>query len=160
MKKRRLCMVCLLLGFSMLNIRAVEQKALVVELQDGSKSLFVLSEKPEMTFANHVLKILMSGKSTDYEIYRVKQFYFDDSTNRISPLMANEFHIVSQSSEKITVEGIGENDQVGLYSVNGMELKNRVSVGKNQADISLARLPKGTYIINVSNKKSFKIVVK
>lgn len=160
MKMKRFSLACLLLGFSMLSIRAVEEKALIVEQQNGSTTVFLLSEKPEMTFADHVLQIGMNGKTTSFEIEKVQQFYFDNASSGVSPLAANGLRIYSPSNDRIVIEGIDEKEAVSLYSLEGMAFANHVSTRNGVAEISLASLPKGTYLIEVSNKKTFKIVRK
>lgn len=157
---KRLSLACLLLGFSVLSIRAVEEKVLIVEQQNGDISSFLLSGKPEMKFENHVLKIDMKGKTTDFEIEQVRQFYFDDASSDISQLAATGLRIYTTSDDKVVVEGVDEKETICLYSLKGTNYANRVSTNNRVAVISLSRLPKGTYLISVSNKKTIKIVRK
>ena len=144
----------------MLSIQAAEEKALIVEQQNGSTTVFLLSEKPEMTFADHVLQIGVNGKTTSFEIEKVQQFYFKNISSGVSPLAANGLRIYSPSDDKIVIEGIDEKDAVSLYTIEGVAYANCVSTQNRTAEVSLASLPKGTYLINISNKKTFKIVRK
>jgi hypothetical protein len=157
---KRLSLACLLLGFSVLSIRAVEEKVLIVEQQNGGISSFLLSERPEMKFENHVLQIDMKGKTTDFEIDQVRQFYFDSASSDISHLPSTGLRIYSTSDDKVVIEGIDEKESISLCSLKGTNYANRVSTNNRVAEISLAHLPKGTYLISVSNKTTFKIIKK
>lgn len=156
-------MICLLffsMTLSIAEMWAAESKSLIVELQNGSQTTFVLSEKPEMTFANHVLTIVMNNKSSDFEISDVKQFYFGEISSDIQQLKVNELKIVYQSDDKVVIEGASESDRIVIYSIKGVMQKAAVSFDGEKAEVSLSSLPKGTYIVNVQNKQSFKIIKK
>lgn len=157
MKKKKLGILFLFLQIYVANLWAIGDKTLIVELQEGNKTEFVLSRSPILTFANKVLQIEISGSSNNFEINNVKQFYFDDASTGISPISSSNMKIISQDNNHIVIEGINETDKVHIYSVDGKMMNNRVKVNRNRAEISLTSLPKGIYLINVSNKQTFKI---
>ena len=63
------------------------------------------------------------------------------------------------SEEFVRIENIPSSAHVRLYAVNGQDYSNNVAIYDGQAEISLAYLPQGVYIINVGNQ-SIKIIRK
>ena len=149
-------MTFLLFGCLIHNAQA-DGKALIVESSNGSKTAFVLSKNPELTFVDKFLRIDMNGKNTDFEISDVRQFYFDEVATDIAELKATEVNVVYLSNDKIVIEGIEPNIPVQLYALNGAQIGGKISVSGNHVEISLFALPKGIYFIKISNQQPFKI---
>ena len=160
MKKKMICLLFFSMALSMTQMFASENKALIVELQNGSQTTFVLSEKPVLTFANHVLKIVTNQGSSDYEISNVKQFYFGDQSSDVQQLKANNVNIVYQSKDKVIIEGVSENDQIHIYSVKGIMQKGIVLRNGTVVEVSLSALPAGIYFVSVQNKQTIKLFKK
>jgi hypothetical protein len=160
MKKKMICLLFFSMALSMTPMFASENKALIVELQSGSQTTFFLSEKPVLTFANHVLKIVINQESCDYEISNVKYFYFSDQSSDVQQLKANNVNIVYQSKDKVVIEGVSENDQIQIYSAKGIMQKGIVGRNGNNVEVSLSALPTGVYLISVQNKQTIKIFKK
>ena len=157
MKKKKLGMLLLFLQFSVLNLWATSEKALIVELQNGSKTEFLLSGKPELTFANWGLQIAVKGSISSFEIGNVKQFYFDDASTGIESIASNGLRIVSKDDNLIIIEGIDGDDKISLYSLNGEMMSIQPEISGNRAEVPLVSLPQGIYLIKISNKQTFKI---
>lgn len=153
---QKLCMAVMFSVCSFLGAKA-EGKALFIEGTDGSKTAFVLSEKPEVTFVGKVLRVSVNGKNTDFEISGVKQFRFNDAATDIEMLKADDTKIFYQLGDKVIIEGIRANVPVQLYSVSGTLLKGRVSFSDDHAEVSFTSLPKGIYLIKISNQQTIKI---
>lgn len=160
MKKKMICLLFFSMALSMTQMFASENKALIVELQNGSQTTFVLSEKPVLTFANHVLKIVINQKSSDFEISNVKHFYFSDQSSDIQQLKANNVNFVYQSNDKVVIEGVSENDQILIYSAKGIMQKGTVWRNGSDVEVSLSALPVGIYFVSVQNKQTIKIFKK
>ena len=140
---------------------SADSKCLVVRLQNVSEQIYELYKKPEITFNNHILRISFEGRNTDLEVSSVSWFTFEVK-NDIEEIAVNKdnLKIVYLSEDKIMIEGVGENAHIGLFSINGINYSNCVSIEDGNALVSLASLPKGTYIIKASNNQSFKIYKK
>lgn len=145
----------MLLVCSFATVRA-DGKALIVERQNGTKTTFILAEQPELTFADKALHISVSGKSTDFEIGDVKQFYFGDAATDIAAPQADGLRVVCQSDDKIVIEGVGAHAVVQLFALNGTRLTGHASVADGRAEVTLTSLPKGIYLIKI-NQQTFKI---
>ena len=140
---------------------AYSNKALIIERQNGMKMTFLLKEKPELSFSNHVLHISVNGKNTEFEINNVNQFYFkEDDESAIEDVKANNIWISYQSDNIVVLEGVKKSDNIRIYSINGLQYPNCVTISENHAKVSLASLPKGAYLINIQNKQTFKVYKK
>lgn len=142
---------------------AAEANALIVLKNNGSKLTFVLSKKPELSFANRILQITYAGDKTLIELEEVEQFYFDGLPTDISSPTetgGQEFKISYPAPDLAVVEGLNEKADVRLYSLKGIPYPKNVRMNRNQAEISLSSLPKGIYIININSTQSIKIIRK
>ncbi len=63
MKKIKIGLSLLLLLLSSITANAINGKALIVELDNGTKTTFVLSDHPTLTFQNRILKVEVDGKN-------------------------------------------------------------------------------------------------
>ena len=156
MKKMTFIMVCLLLLCTTTNMKAKGQTALVISTIDGNDATFILPEKPEITFANHTLTINVKNDNHVFEISNIEQIHFDVIDNIQSPTK-NTITYRYLSDNLILVEGIDANDPIQLYSLGGMQIPNLVNHAGNRAEVSLASLQKGTYLLKIGNKQTIKI---
>ena len=136
-------------------------KALVVELKGGGTMMFVLSQKPEVSFSNHTVYLRTATGNAAFQIDAVSQFYFTDS-----PMMGIGEKTVkpdiwmTQQGDQYVIEGIEATDRVRLYALDGKGYADGVEQGDGYARVSLQGLPKGTYVISISNRQAFKILRK
>lgn len=68
-------MYCMLVG-----IQAETGKNLVIQKTNGTKTTFLLSESPELTFANRSLKVTVGERNTTFQIDDVAQYYFETAS--------------------------------------------------------------------------------
>lgn len=156
MKKRTLILVCLFLIGIAKNTDAKGLTTLVVTTTDAGETTFILSERPEVTFANHTLTINVKNDDHVFEISNIEQIHFDVVDNILSP-KASTISYRYLSDNLIIVEGIDSDDQIQLYSLGGMLIPNLVNHAGDRADVSLASLQKGTYLLKIGNKQVIKI---
>lgn len=96
-------------------------KLLVVEMPDGGKVYFALSENPELTFNGQTMRIMTTLKSQGFEIANVAQYYFTDETTGIKALKTNELRISQSGDGQVTIEGLQPSSAVRLFSLDGKE---------------------------------------
>lgn len=160
MKKMTFILACLLLIGTTTNATAKGLTTLVISTKDGKDdAVFILSERPEITFANHKLTISVMNDDKVFEINDVEQIYFDVIDDIRSP-KTNTISYNYLSDELILIEGIAPNDHIRLYTLGGIQIPNRVNLFDNRAEVSLSSLQKGTYLLKVGNKQTIKIYKK
>lgn len=152
-------LVYLLLLCTAINTKAEGVMALVLSTNDGNDATFILSEKPEITFANHTLTINVKNDNNVFEISNVKQIHFDIIDAIHSP-RANTISYSYLSDNLILIEGVGTHDRILLYTLAGIPIPNRVNLTDGRAEVSLASLQKGTYLLKIGNKQTIKIYKK
>lgn len=159
MKKMTLILVCLLLLCTTQNMHAEGVMTLILSTNDGNNATFVLSEKPEITFANHTLTISVKNDNNIFEISNVKQIHFDVIDAIQSP-MTNTISYSYLSDDLILIEGVDTHDRILLYTLGGIPIPNRVNITDGRAEVSLTSLQKGTYLLKIGNKQTIKIYKK
>lgn len=158
--KKRLLAELLLLC-SVIGVQASDDKTLIVEMLNGQKTAFMLTEKPELTFANHVLNISMNGDLTDFEISSVKQMYFIEELGvGISNSVHSDLKIIRSTNNSVVIEGCTQEMPVQIFSIDGIQHSECVKSVNGRMEITLISLPKGIYIINIANQQTFKIIKK
>lgn len=132
-------------------------KQLIIETTDGGKTVFALSNNPEISFNGQTMLLAVGSQSHSYEIANVAQYYFGTIESGIGILKGTRFHIRNIGNDQIVIEGITPKTDVRLYSLNGTQKTCKVVLSSDKATISLTTLPKGIYIISVNQNQIIKI---
>ena len=99
--------------------------------------------------------------SATYNHADVKQFYFKEFDRtaieeNITPQKVLKITYVD--GENVRISGTDANDRINLYTIDGRMIQNRISANAEETIVHIGSLEKGIYIIQVSNKQSFKVV--
>ena len=127
-----------------------EDFLLIMELSNGNKEVYALSDKPVVTFKGNNLSIESDKISTTYSINSIKKYYFEkgNSTEIETPsLEDSDFSFRYVDGNTIQISGANTAE---VYNLSGMNV--RESKGNGQIEISLENLPSGIYIIKTNNK--------
>jgi hypothetical protein len=145
-------------------IASNEPNRLVVKMTDGTENIFVLSEKPVVTFDSK--KVYISSSSFSTELSNVQEFYFQAESsvptdiNEIKPDgsvdTSAKFVFRYVDGQTVSIEGSAAPDRVSVYALNGSLVSAQVDKSTNQVIVHLNSLPSGIYIIR-ANSQSFKI---
>lgn len=169
MKKRKplkLLAVCLLLtaafGRQMrADVLDDQGTRLVLELTDGTATEYLLSDRPQISFGITTISFYSPDLfSATYERDEVADFRFETSATAVDPVAASKLRIAYQGNGRLVVDGIGENEQISVYTADGKSAGYGLSRNGRQTVVSLAALPTGYYIINLQHHNSFKIFKK
>ncbi len=110
-----------------------QQKSLFITFNDGSKTEFAMSDNPAITMADGSMTVVGSSSQIGYELWRVKQITFGNST-AIREIRSNSI-LLDGSNAKI-------------YTLDG----KAVHAAINNGEIDLNGLATGIYIININGK--------
>jgi hypothetical protein len=110
-----------------------QQKSLFITFNDGSKTEFAMSDNPAITMADGTMTVVGSSSQIGYELWRVKQITFGNST-AIREIRSNSI-LLDGSNAKI-------------YTLDG----KAVHAAINNGEIDLNGLATGIYIININGK--------
>lgn len=150
----------LLIAFLFIGIVAKADNLLVIEMKDASKVTFNLEEKPTIHFSDDKLLLESEKVAAEYNLNNVLKFYFTKIINTDTENIKEEIKEIhfSYFDEVLDIEGIEENDIISIYNISGKIVDINYNRNSNNAKISLRELPKGIYIVKVSEKHTIKIL--
>ena len=129
-------------------------KSLIVESVSGKKVSFLLVNSPELTFNDRTLYVQDNTQTKSIKIDNVFQYYFISEGTDISSVESKaDIRLYYDTDGNVVVEGFGKPAQIRLYSVNGLDYTDCVSVINDKAVVSLSSLQKGVYIISINNQQ-------
>ena len=131
--------------------KAADDKSLFIKFYDGSKMEFVMSANPEISWANDVMTVTSNGTTSTYDLWKVSEFTFGESTDIHNLVVDKE--VKFSGNQIIVPEG---NTRVRIFSVDGKDVSIVPIKVSGHTIIDLNSLTKGVYIVNV-NGKSVKV---
>ena len=157
MKKIVALISCLLVS---LVVFAEEQtpNALIVQLQDGTENAFILSEKPTVVIQDD--KMLVTGiVEVTYIRSSISKFFFEE-INSNDPRIVDGIESISKGNVKfhyvdgnnVHISGLADKTKVTVVSLDGKSISTQQSGHSGNVTISLAKLPKGIYIISFAGR--------
>lgn len=138
-----------------------EYSTLVIETKSGDTFEMWLRWKPEVHFNATGMTFTCGEELTGYLYDEVSKFYFnlyDPVTAIAAPKADGIVRIICLDQSKVVISGIDELDAVRLYDLNGRSIVADTMADGNALTVSLDELAAGTYILNIGNKQSFKIL--
>lgn len=154
-------LLLLLLFFPAL-MSAQKEKALVVNVSDGTAVYFLLEEKPLITFVDDAVKIVSATNEATIKRSLVKDFRFvDELPTGIEDLedagenLDNGRYELSRNS--IYIEGLSPGCIVRLFSLKGETIITETADEEGSVTISFDTLPSGIYVVNY-NETAIKFI--
>lgn len=137
---------------------------LVVWLKDGSKTTFVLNEKPIVTIGDKTLKVNGAKASAEYDFKDILRLTYDgmfpdDITKEISTTEAETDKPFTQTSEALVFSSDKEILDVKIVAVSGTVVKRFTVQDGSAVTLPLSQIPTGVYVINVNNI-SYKVSIR
>ena len=123
-----------------------EGMSLVVEMTDGTRSAFLLSEKPEMTFEGRAL--VFRSQEAEIAVARVDFSYFQFENVEVSMLERSSGGTEAEfvTTGVLRVRGVKAN-AVAVYALDGSVCAVDKSVEGDAVTVSLRSLPRGVYVV-------------
>lgn len=149
---KKLFFTFLLFCFPMLMF-AQKETVLNVLMKDGTSVFFFLNERPVVTFADDVVKIVSSANEATVKRTLVDKFEFQE---KVQTGIEDVEEVVSRDRFEITdnairVEGLNPGCVVQLYSVNGLSIMSAVADESGCVTLSLDALASGIYLVNYND---------
>ena len=130
---------------------------LIVHFKDGSKTSFVLADKPAVSFVDNNVRIRAQHVDTDFDAATVVKFSFGDETSSIRKVEADEIRFTIPDADHLTVEGLKAGEAVTVVSIEGRIVRVMRADAAGPAQIELTELAGGVYIIATESGKSIKM---
>lgn len=133
-----------------------------VNLVNGTVDEYLVADHPYVSFAKESITVSSSMVTTTYATNDVANYTFAEmDANDIEEVIHEESNVNMivkyLDGETVEIRGIG-NVQVTVYGVDGRKLNADIVRMENGVNVSLSALPSGTYIINIKNSKSVKVL--
>lgn len=137
-----------------------EYSTIVVETRSGTTLELSLRQKPEVIVSEKEFIISCGDNITSYLHEEVRKFYFKPYTPTEIERTTKEqvIRIEYLDDSKIVISGTMGTEKVRLYTLNGQNINSQSINNGERLTISLSSLPSGTYILNIDNRQSFKIL--
>lgn len=134
-------------------------KYFAVWLKNGHRIDLLLSDKPNVTFTEGVLKFEAPGTTIEYKAADVKEFTLETTqSSAIQGVSANGNGCrISQSGNTLGISGAEPYAKLHLYSMGGMLISTYSADGQGSLSISLDPLDQGVYILK-TDAITFKIL--
>lgn len=130
---------------------------LVVLTKDGVETTFLLSEKPEVRFADTSLRVVSTKADVTYQLSDILRFtYLKKSSTGIDDIVDNSAEVDYQEGT-LVISRLKANDTVGIYSLDGALVRQLTAERAGTYRLNLAPLPQGVYVVKAGNT-SYKIM--
>ena len=149
----------ILLGFSYEIYAQSENHALELVLNDGNKTVFLLQDKPIISFNQDVMIIESQTFSTAYLLSTIKEYHFIDS-NIVTGIESSvgRYETIIQTSNEIILKGCG-NKNIEVFDLEGKKIPVEIVKFGDSIQLPFSFLMPNICIIKV-DEKTIKIKIK
>ena len=137
-------------------LRAAEDPVtLVVLTKDNAQHMFVLADKPEVTFEGVDLVVTCVNSTTTFALADVIRFTYLNATDAVEELTENAT-TVDFKDGMIVINQLKEGSNVAVYSVDGKLIRHLIARETGNYSLNLSELPPGVYIVK-ADRVTYKI---
>lgn len=133
-------------------------KALIVENNEGAKSVFLLKDYVNISFAHKQMSVRTNINDTIIDVKEICRMYFDyvEIDTGVEKCYQDTIKVIFKPT-KIIIENIDENypPPVTIYSLKGSRLSQRLNTKGLYAEIDIQHLPTGVYLVQIG-KRTYK----
>lgn len=154
-KKLMMLMAVLSVGI----LQSSGSRVLHISFYSGENWQINLSEKPEILFEGRELVVKSVNSSTVFDRDEIAEFSFIENDSGIVSLPVSSFRMDWIGNRIIKL--YGENIlPLMIYDLNGNSMDYKCQYTDDSLILNIENLESGLYIIRMSNKQSFKILIK
>ena len=160
MLRKKLLLLIFALVATMTTQANDDYSTLVVETKSGTTLELSLEKEPSVVINDKEFAIYWDNDVTSYVHEEVNKFYFKPckTTDIEAPVAKNTIRVSMLDRSKAVITGASELSKVRLYTMEGKALTIEPIINNDEITISLDALTPGTYILNIDNKLSFKLL--
>lgn len=147
MKKQKKLLSLLL--FLACGIPAIAQNSMVVHFVDGSKAVFLLNERPRITFSGTQFVVTDNAETIEAPRTEVRFFNFEETndTGVHNPIDTAD---ATMQGDIVTISGLNNGHCARLLTVDGKTIAT-ATAKEGSCTLSLQGLPGGIYLINYND---------
>ena len=121
---------------------------LVVNMTDGGRRVFVLSDQPKVEFVDQDMVITSSAASATIARSNISSFTFEEVPVGIENTATASDFSISLLNGKVSVSGCS--GRVAVVAMNGAVVRQAQCDASGSCQISLSGIPAGTYLVQNS----------
>lgn len=161
MKKKTMILLALLTWMGGSGLWAqTEAPCVVVEQTDGTRTEYVLSAEPRISYAADVVTLTTADATLQLPVADVKKVYLASSvTTAVGTQRQPSAPRIELTADGLRLSGLTAGTTVSVYAADGRQLLAPVAATDGTLSISLGRQPQGMLIIKTNNQ-SFKLIRK
>lgn len=150
-----------LLALPILHGQAWADDATTLRVTDakGQFTDFLFTEEPVVTFSDDKLVVASDATTIEYPLSEAVTFTIQGTATGITTATTVSNATFRLTADWVEAGGLQPGEDMALYSLNGERLSKTSSDHQGRAQLSMATLPKGIYIIK-TNHKAFKFIKK
>lgn len=131
-----------------------QDTALNMEMRNGGKHSFLLSDKPLVTLSGSQLVITTSNQvKATFTLHDVRQYSFGAPTGITAPGTTASYE---RQGDVLVFRGVADKTQVAVYTLGGVRVAAPLSSVADGVSLSLSDLSAGAYIVKTPSV-TFKI---
>lgn len=159
-------LLCFIVGMKIL---AVEPNALVLNFKDGQKWSVFFQRQPVVSFSGNTFVVTGQMNNASVEFLscnrsNISDFHFEtmssDDVTAIDKVSKDELRMVQEGNVIYFYGLTNAGKDIRVYDLHGKVYPAAASSDGTSAQVNLAGIPKGIYMVKIDNKQSIKIVKK
>ena len=117
--------------------------AVVVNMTDGTKTVFMLTDKPVITYSGNNLVLKASTKEASVPVTSIINVTLEDhnTPTKIQPVL----------TDRMLFQQLPAGSEVRVYTVDGKSVCTLTADSDGSVSLDLSRLPRGVLIIQTPN---------
>lgn len=128
--------------------QAQNSTSIIVKQKGGNETIFDLTTNPVITFEGENMVIVNSFTSITIPIDDIEDYVISKTATEISELVLQPQY----TRGHVIFTGIANDAVVNIFTIDGKAVAIQEADSSGIVDVNLDSLPKGMYIIRVSNK--------
>jgi len=132
---------------------------LVVWCNDGSRTSFVLNDRPKVTIGDGVLRVVSGAASAEYSFSDVLKLTYEGVIEDAVPTGIDDKPAISRTEEALVFTSDSGDLHVQIVNASGMTVRKFLARRGTVSTVPFSQLTPGVYIVRV-NKFSYKIAIR
>lgn len=130
---------------------------LVIWAKDGTRVVYILEEKPKITFTETDLVVTVKSIEVNYALENLAHFTYESSDNTAIKILETDETLFKLKGESLFFPALKSNSSIAIYTVNGALVMKKTIQDNGEYALSLSNLNSGVYLIDV-NGLTYKII--
>jgi len=152
MKRRKKCLLTLILLLTLFGSSVTKAQTLVLHHADGTTTDVQLYTLPKVTFQGDNVVIASTVLNMEYPKSDILRFTYKGSFTGISSPTAKANY--AERDGQLVFNGISQQDKIAVYTASGIRVPVNIQRTGDAAVLPPSAIPSGVYLLNVNGRTS------